>query len=488
MLFNTLHFVAFFPLVTAVYFLLPHKFRWMLLLAASYYFYMSWKPGYIVLIAGSTLLDYWAGLQMGKRETKKARRPFLIISLLVNLGVLVAFKYFNFFGESVQAAFDQLNIMADVPLFELLLPVGISFYTFQTLSYSVDVYNGKQEPEKHLGIFALYVSFFPQLVAGPIERSTNLLPQFRKKVSAEIPRIVSGLRLVIWGFFKKMVIADNLAGIVDAVFSNPDQQNALTWLIGTYFFTFQIYCDFSGYSDIAIGTARILGIDLMKNFNVPYIAKSIREFWGRWHISLSTWFRDYVYIPLGGNRVVKWRWYYNLIITFLISGLWHGANWTYVMWGLIHGIYLVIGVIVFGDNGFMRWVRGNTTRSKIYNGLSVLFVVNLVALTWVFFRADNVTLAFNIIGEITTGLGDAFGATSDGFIQKALGLKTSYGLTVLLITLGLFYVLDALKEQPAMVRFFERAPSFRFAAYVVLMVAILAFGYIEKTPFIYFQF
>ena len=488
MLFNTLHFVVFFPLVTAAYFLLPHRFRWMLLLAASYYFYMCWKPEYISLIIGSTLIDFWAGKQMGKRESKAQRRPFLLISLLVNLGVLVLFKYFNFFSESVQAAFTQFNIMAEVPMFDLLLPVGISFYTFQTLSYSVDVYNGKQEPVHHLGIFALYVSFFPQLVAGPIERSTNLLPQFREKVAPEIPRIVSGLRLVIWGFFKKMVIADNLAGVVDMVFSNPDQQNALTWIIGTYFFTFQIYCDFSGYSDIAIGTARILGIDLMKNFNVPYIAKSIREFWARWHISLSTWFRDYVCIPLGGNRVVKWRWYYNLIITFLVSGLWHGANWTYVMWGLIHGIYLVLGILLFGDNGLMRWIRNNATRSKLYNALSVFFVVNLVALTWIFFRADNVTLAFGIIGEIFSGFGDALGTTDMAFIKTALGLKQGYTLTVLLGTLAVFYGMDVVKEQSAFKRFFERQPTFRFAAYVVLMVAILAFSYIEKTPFIYFQF
>lgn len=512
MLFNTLHFVVFFPVVCALYFLLPTRLsdvlseqqqqrfpawlRWvpnlyprvLFLLAASYYFYMSWRAEYIFLILGSTLIDYWAGLQMGKYETRRQRRPFLWISLVMNLGVLLTFKYFDFFADSIEAALAQFNILADIPLFPYLLPVGISFYTFQTLSYSVDVYFGRQKPERNFSVFALYVSFFPQLVAGPIERSQNLLPQFRERVKIHIPRIVSGLRLVLWGFFKKMVIADNLAGVVDAVYSNPDQQNALTWLIGTYFFTFQIYCDFSGYSDIAIGTARMLGIDLMKNFNVPYIAKSIREFWARWHISLSTWFRDYVYIPLGGNRVVKWRWYYNLIITFLVSGLWHGANWTYVMWGLIHGLYLVIGILLFGNNGLMRWIRGQHLRSTIYNALSVFFVVNLVALTWVFFRADNVSLAFHIVGDIATNLGDAVAATDSDFIKKALGLKQGYALTVLLGTLAVFYLLDFLKDVPNMVRFFNRSAAFRFAGYVVLLVAVLAFGYIEKTPFIYFQF
>ncbi|CAN5908465.1 hypothetical protein BH23GEM7_BH23GEM7_20090 [soil metagenome] len=345
MLFNSLQFLFFFPVVVALYFATPHRFRWTLLLAASYYFYACWKPEYLLLIIASTLVDYGAALGMGAAATQARRKAFLALSLGSNLGLLFAFKYFNFFNESARALFDQFNLFYGVPAFDVLLPVGISFYTFQTLSYTIDVYRGQREPERHLGIFALYVSFFPQLVAGPIERSTRLLPQFFEKHEFSADRVSSGLRLILWGFFKKIVIADRLAIYVNEVYGNPAGFDGPTLLLATYFFAFQIYCDFSAYSDIAIGAARVMGFELMQNFRRPYFARSIHEFWQRWHISLSTWFRDYVYIPLGGNRVPFWRWYVNLFAVFLVSGLWHGANWTFVVWGGLHGFYLVFSLM-----------------------------------------------------------------------------------------------------------------------------------------------
>ena len=317
MLFNSIHFVFFFPIIIMLYFATPYKWRWLLLLVASYYFYMCWKAEYAILIVGSTVIDYFASLQMEKEEEQSKRKKWLYLSLAVNLGVLFGFKYFNFFSSNVNAFFDSINLFYNVPTFDVLLPVGISFYTFQSLSYTIDVYNNKIKAEKHFGIFALYVSFFPQLVAGPIERATHLLPQFHQKFDFEYQRVVDGLKMMAWGFFLKLVIADRLAPMVNEVFNFPERAFGMTVLVGTIFFAFQIFCDFAGYSSIAIGAAKIMGYDLMQNFRRPYFSTSIREFWQRWHISLSSWFRDYVYIPLGGNRVVKWRWYYNLFITFL---------------------------------------------------------------------------------------------------------------------------------------------------------------------------
>ncbi|MCE7945771.1 MAG: MBOAT family protein, partial [Chlorobi bacterium CHB1] len=308
MLFHSLEFIIFFPVVVAIYFLAPLRFRQFFLLLASYYFYMCWKAEYAVLILLSTGIDYVAALHMHKTSGRG-------------------------------------NIFYEFPLFDILLPVGISFYTFQTLSYTIDVYRSEKTPERNFIKFALYVTFFPQLVAGPIERSTRLLPQFDHEHKFDANRVVSGLRLMLWGFFKKLVIADRLALYVNEVYNNPADYTGLPVIIATYFFAFQIYCDFSAYSDIAIGAARVLGFDLMKNFRQPYLAQSIGEFWKRWHISLSTWFRDYLYIPLGGNRVSRLRWYVNLMAVFLISGLWHGANWTFVVWGALHGSYFVLSLL-----------------------------------------------------------------------------------------------------------------------------------------------
>ncbi|MDD3264071.1 MAG: MBOAT family protein [Candidatus Nanoarchaeia archaeon] len=346
MMFNSIVFLLFFIIVVIIYYLIKPKYRWILLLISSYIFYMSWKIEYIILIIISTLIDYFMGLKIYQSSNLKKRKIFLIISLISNLGILFIFKYFNFFISSIGSIFTLFNISYIPISLKVLLPVGISFYTFQTMSYTIDVYRKKLNPEKHLGRFAVYVSFFPQLVAGPIERATNLLPQFSKE-SEENKRlkyenVKEGISLMIIGYFKKIVIADNLAIIVNQIYSNPTGYSSIMLIIATIFFSFQIYGDFSGYSDIARGISKIMGYDLMINFKRPYFAKSIGEFWKRWHISLSTWFRDYLYIPLGGNKVTIKRNLFNLFLVFLISGIWHGANYTFIIWGALNGIYLII--------------------------------------------------------------------------------------------------------------------------------------------------
>ncbi|MEE8405086.1 MAG: MBOAT family O-acyltransferase, partial [candidate division Zixibacteria bacterium] len=361
---------------------------------------MCWKPEYVILIIASTGIDYFAALGMGKHTERKPRRKYLIASLAGNLGLLFSFKYFNFFNESTRSLFDSLNIFYDMPALDVLLPVGISFYTFQTLSYAIDVYRGTRQPERHAGIFAVYVSFFPQLVAGPIERSTRLLPQFHKVQHFEWARVQSGLRLMLWGLFKKIVIADRLAIYVNEVYADPGDFSGGPLILATYFFAFQIYCDFSGYSDIAIGAGRVMGYDLMTNFRQPYLSRSIGDFWKRWHISLSSWFRDYLYFPLGGNRVSRWRWHYNILVVFILSGLWHGANWTFVIWGALHGCYLLLSVwtarIRSNVSGFIGLDRAPRLRSV----LQVFVTFHLVLLAWVFFRAESLSEAMLILSRM----------------------------------------------------------------------------------------
>jgi D-alanyl-lipoteichoic acid acyltransferase DltB (MBOAT superfamily) len=303
---------------------------------------MCWRVEYIFLIILSTLIDYRAGIGIEEASGEAERKRYLYLSLLVNLGLLFSFKYFNFFGGALNDLFSSVNIKYSLPELKVLLPIGISFYTFQTLSYTIDVYRGKKKAERHLGIFAVYVAFFPQLVAGPIERSIHLMPQFKEEHKLIYSNVSAGIKLMLWGYFKKLVIADRAALLVNTVYNNPEDYTGFPLWAATYLFAFQIFCDFSAYSDIARGSARVMGFDLMKNFRRPYFAHNIGEFWHNWHISLSTWFRDYVYIPLGGNRVSKLRYYFNIMAVFLTSGLWHGANWTFIFWGGLHGIYHVI--------------------------------------------------------------------------------------------------------------------------------------------------
>ncbi|MEM9299072.1 MAG: MBOAT family O-acyltransferase, partial [Bacteroidota bacterium] len=352
---------------------------------------MSWNPIYILLIVFSTLVDYVVAIKMDSTNNKTLRKSLLFLSLLSNLGLLFTFKYFNFFNKIIEDILLPFGYEYSPSVLTVLLPVGISFYTFQTLSYTIDVFLKKQRAQYHFGKFALFVSFFPQLVAGPIERSTQLLPQFDKTFDFDYKRITSGLKQMFWGLFKKIVIADRVAVIVNQVFNNATDYEGFSLVVGTIFFSFQIYCDFSGYSDIAIGCARVFGFNLMTNFNKPYYAKSISEFWQRWHISLSTWFRDYVYIPLGGNRTMKWRWYFNLFITFFISGIWHGANWTFIIWGAIHGVYLILAIVfrpIVNTLYNKLSLDASSLSVKVWQATSTYF---LVCLAWIFFRANSVS-------------------------------------------------------------------------------------------------
>ena len=482
MLFTTFDFVLFFVVVASANFALPHRFRWMLLLASSYFFYMCWNPAYVVLIMTTTLIDYGAGRLMGPAGAKTGRKKFLVLSLVCNLGLLFSFKYLNFFNHALNNLLGAFDVQLSIPGLNLLLPVGISFYTFQSLSYAIDVYSGKREPEKHLGIYALYVSFFPQLVAGPIERSTKLLPQFFKVVSIDYERIVLGLRRVLWGFFKKLVIADRLGLVVDSVFSSPQDYSGLPLILASFCFTLQIYFDFSAYSDIAIGTARIFGFNIMENFRAPYFARSIRDFWRRWHISLSNWFRDYLYIPLGGNRTKVRRWQLNILVVFLLCGLWHGANWTFLAWGALHGTLLLLSRATRLARDRVYSTLGLGDESLVRNALRVLFTFHLVVLGWILFRADSIADA----GYIFAHLLDFSGASAD--LPEAMwGLSSMLLLFLLTITTAVFD--HWLQDSGNIDRFLTQRPRWlRWALYIALILMIFNLGVVDEVPFIYFQF
>ncbi|MCJ8166732.1 MBOAT family protein [Pontibacter sp. E15-1] len=491
MLFNSIEFFIFFPIVVILYFLTPHNRRWLLLLLASYYFYMSWKPAYAIILVISTLVDYFCSRTMGRYtdEEKARRKPWLYLSLASNLGILLLFKYYNFFNDSARELALGLNVPYAMPAFELLLPMGISFYTFQTMSYSIDVYHGRIKPEKHLGIFALFVTFFPQLVAGPIERAGNLLSQMHQSHPFDYYRIVAGLRRMAWGFFKKIIIADNLALMVNEVYNNPGEFQGFSLILATVFFAFQIYCDFSGYSDIAIGAAKVLGFNLMENFRSPYFAKTISEFWGRWHISLSTWFRDYLYIPLGGNRVVKWRWYYNLFIVFMVSGLWHGASWTFVIWGALHGIYQVFGILTKAQrNGFVQKI-GLARHPQLYKWVQVLTVFFLVCFSWIFFRANTISEAFYIVGQSFAALGNLNQVFS---LDLAHDVFMNQGVKVFLVSVFSIAVMETVhliqRNGSVSALLTQRPVWVRWGVYYLAIIAVLLFGQFGNQEFIYFQF
>lgn len=483
MLFHSLEFIIFFPVVVAIYFLAPLRFRQFLLLLASYYFYMCWKAEYAVLILLSTGIDYVAARQMHKASGRGLRKMWLGFSLTTNLGLLFFFKYANFFSTSARLLLQQANIFYDFPLFDILLPVGISFYTFQTLSYTIDVYRGEKTPEHNFIKFALYVTFFPQLVAGPIERSTRLLPQFDREHKFDASRAVSGLRLMLWGFFKKLVIADRLALYVNEVYNNPADYAGLPVIVATYFFAFQIYCDFSAYSDIAIGSARVLGFDLMKNFRQPYLAQSIGEFWKRWHISLSTWFRDYLYIPLGGNRVSNLRWYYNLMAVFVISGLWHGANWTFVVWGALHGTYFIVSLLT--QERRTRWAQRLRLNAypRLHNLLKMAITFHLVLFAWVFFRANSLADALLLLQQIFR-----LELTAEHVMSANIALNLG-DFAIAFASLGGLLLFDLLDSKGRMgPRLLTLARPLRWAVYYSLILAVVLFGVYQHIEFIYFQF
>ncbi|HJZ38796.1 MAG TPA: MBOAT family O-acyltransferase [Bacteroidales bacterium] len=480
MLFNSLDFIVFFPMVVALYFMLPHRFRWVLLIIASYYFYMCWNYKYVVLIFITTIINYLCGIGIGRSRRKSFKILFLTTGLLVSFGILFFYKYFNFFGESVNVLFDQFNIFYKVPAYDVLLPVGISFFTFQTLSYTIDVYKGNQHIEYHLGIFALYVSFFPQLVAGPIERSTNLLPQFRKENHLTYENIRDGIVQMLWGFFKKVVIADRLSEYVNTVYNTPGDYQGPHFLLATLFFSFQIYCDFSGYSDIAIGTARILGYRLMVNFRRPYMAASIREFWQRWHISLSTWFRDYLYIALGGNRVAsKWRYYFNLFFTFLVSGLWHGANWTFVIWGALHGLYLVFAIWIKTWREKFNNALGLTSRPGLHLNLQRIITFFLAYFAWIFFRANTLDDAIFIIGSMPN--------LNFETPLNLFSFPVDFYICIFLILL--LIIIEILEERYELYARLRIMPArYKWALVTLITLALFILGVWEASDFLYFQF
>ena len=488
MLFNSLHFLVFFPVVLGLYFGLPTRWRGPLLLAASYYFYISWKPVYGLLLAATTLLDYLSGVRMSRLATRHQRRPWLYLSLASNLGTLFIFKYFNFFWGAAGELATALHLPFVAPALALALPVGVSFYTFQSVGYVVDVYQGRLAAETDLRRFALFVAFFPQLVAGPIERGAQMLPQLRRAHGFNYGRVASGLRLMAWGMFKKVVIADRLAQMVTPIFDHPRQYQGLPLLLAVAGFTLQIYTDFSGYTDLARGAARVLGYQMVLNFRQPYFAASVGDFWRRWHLSLSNWFRDYVYIPLGGNRRGPARRYANLFAVFLLSGLWHGASWTFVAWGALHGLYLVIEGFTQPTRAALARGLGLATRPRLLHGLGVATTLALVAYAWIFFRANSLADAWYVSTHLFQGWGQL---TPHAAVLTVGHFLLNYPpeAAVTLAAVALLLAVDLRLELPALAaRWGRPAPAVRWAGYAALLLAIVLFGFFNSTQFIYFQF
>jgi alginate O-acetyltransferase complex protein AlgI len=468
MLYNSLQFLLFFIVVTTLYFQLPWRGRWVLLLGASCFFYMAFVPKYLVILGFTIVIDYIAGIKI-ERAQGFHRRLWLISSLVANISILAVFKYFNFFVSNANAALAFAGMKSSLPFLTMLLPIGLSFHTFQAMSYTIEVYYGRQKAERHFGIYSLYVMFYPQLVAGPIERPQNVLPQFHEQHRFDWEQVKSGLMQMGFGLFKKIVIADRLALVVDGAYNNVGEQNSTTLLIATIFYAFQIYCDFSGYSDIGIGAARVMGYDLMKNFDQPYTARSIGEFWRRWHISLSTWFRDYLYIPLGGNRVKYSRRLVNIMIVFLVSGFWHGASWNFIVWGGLHGAYQIGGQL---------WNRTFPSREAVErtwykHAWDILITFALVDFAWIFFRARGGHDALLIIKKL--------------FLQPSYGIPNlSLNANEVLLCIALIVLLIC-KE-----RYYLTIPTVKTWSFATLLTLVVfscyLFGVFDHSGFIYFQF
>lgn len=485
MLFNTFHFLVFLIFVLIFYYCLPHKRRWLLLLAASYYFYMCWKPALIVLIIFSTGLNYGISLCIAREKKERKRKQYLLISLFINFGLLFIFKYLVFVNGTLAAIFGETFSIQEI---SIILPMGISFYTFQAASYTIDVYKRKIKPVRHYGKFSLYISFFPQLVAGPIERAENLLPQFFRKKRFQLDQIILGFKIMLLGYFKKVVIADRVAVAVNTIYNSPNSYSGLYFVLATILFAFQIYCDFSGYSDIAVGVAKTLGFNLMENFKNPYFSRNIKEFWRRWHISLSTWFSDYVYIPLGGSRCGKLAHYRNLFITFLVSGLWHGANWTFFIWGGIHGILQILEAVT-------RPVRKRIIKvlhldnNPVMAVLSICITFSIVCFAWIFFRANTISDAIYIVSHLFTDIRQWKSFSYVYGVSMTLGLN----FIELFVVAGasIFLLLfELLSREQQIYQFIEkRNIIFRFCFYSIVTAVILTMGvYYNAGEFIYFQF
>jgi len=470
MLFNSFAFLLFFPIVCTFFFLIPRRFRWLWLLLASCYFYMSFIPWFIVILFATIIIDYSAGLWLGRIQGK-GRKWILGLSIFSNIGILFFFKYFNFFESNLQAFAQMLHWNYGAHALSLVLPIGLSFHTFQALSYVIEVYKGRQEPERHFGVYALYVMFFPQLVAGPIERPQNMLPQFHESQSFSYSRAVDGLKLMVHGFFKKIVIADGAALAVNAVFGHVHAYQGLPLIAAAVLFSIQIYCDFSGYTDIARGSARVLGFELMKNFEAPFFSESIGEFWRRWHISLSTWFRDYIYIPLGGNRVSRLKQYRNVFVVFLLSGLWHGADWTFVVWGGLHGFFMASSKF-FAP--LRKRVNALLQTERCPNVLRIFrqaFTFSLVVFAFIFFRAASLSDGWYVVTHLGAGVIDQLSG-STALLGAFQGIYKG-GFIVILCSIALLFVGSRLRP---------------WAYYYTLIFWMLYFGTFGQQQFIYFQF
>lgn len=465
MLFNSLEFIIFFPLVTILYFLFPHKFRWIHLLIASCIFYAAFIPSYLFILFILILIDYSAGLLIERSNQKKL---WLYLSLAANIGLLGLFKYYDFFISNVN---DLTG--ANFILLKWILPIGLSFHTFQSMSYTIEVYRGKQKAVTHAGYYALYVLFYPQLVAGPIERPQNLLPQLFAKQTFSSQKLYEGLRLMAWGFFKKLVVADRIGKYADAVFSDPQHSSAMPVWLAVFFFSVQIYADFSGYSDIAIGAARCMGIDLTKNFNRPYQSLNIKEFWKRWHISLSSWFRDYVYIPLGGNRKGVLRKNVNLLITFMLSALWHGAGWTFLVWGILHGIFTVIYDSI---NNLMP-----TKKLPLF--LSWMITSICVGFAWIFFRVDSLNNAMAIIFQSIHLQPVSVNDLTPSAAKIEFG---NFGLALSFLMIAYMFFIERFTT-PKLFDLNQKKLADLFV-FVSAILLIIFFGVFQKSSFIYFQF
>lgn len=494
MLFNSLDFMIFFPIVVLVYFIIPRKIRYIWLLVVSYYFYMCWNAEYALLIGISTVITYLSGLLLEKYQRTWLRKLVVALSFISNIGILIFYKYFDFILENVNLVLQKMDVQLVSNPFDIILPVGISFYTFQALSYTMDVYRNEIEPEKNPLRYALFVSFFPQLVAGPIERSKNLLKQVKNVDNLKLwnyDRVANGFVMMVWGLFQKMVIADRISIYVDSVYENLYAVGTMETVFAAIGFSIQIYCDFAAYSTIAIGAAKVMGFELMENFNTPYFATSIKDFWRRWHISLSTWFRDYLYIPMGGNRKGKIRKYFNVLVTFLVSGLWHGASWNYVLWGGLHGVYQVIGEILMPVRKKVVSLLKVNDKVFSYKLGQMVFTFSLTTLTWVFFRAKTLEEALYFFERMFTRW-NPWVFFNEGLYNFGLDRVEVNILFVALITMFLVEWVKYTKNKVISDFLMEQNLWFRWGVVIGWIVGILVYGEyglnFDSNQFIYFQF
>lgn len=478
MLFNSIDFAIFLPLVFILYWFVTYKnlrFQNILLLVSSYFFYACWDWRFLFLLVFSTLLDYYTGIKISKAKNERYKRFWLWLSISVNLGFLGVFKYYNFFAESFAIAISNFGLHADPWELKVILPVGISFYTFHGLSYIIDIYKDRIKAEKNFIDYSVFVSFFPLLVAGPIERATHLLPQIQKKRTFDYTQAIDGLRQILWGLFKKVVIADQCAKYANIIFNNSAEYSGSTLFLGAVFFTFQIYCDFSGYSDIALGTARLFGIDLLRNFAFPYFSRDIAEFWRRWHISLSTWFRDYVYVPLGGSHGGDWIKIRNIFIIFIVSGFWHGANWTFIVWGTLNALCFLPLLLLNKNRQHLDIVAKGRCLPTLKEFFQIMTTFGLTVIIWIFFRSENLDQAISILSKI---------------FSKSLISMPGFKDPIVLAFIVFFILIEWIgrDQEHALEKFgLNWYKSFRWFFYYVLAMLILLFAGQEQ-QFIYFQF